>query len=129
VCIEELFTRHSGLSWSLGSEEWRWTDEKWSSNRFDFPDWDPTSPFPSGGFIPTNLNIFTCNLQKLFDVVQSSFLKYKWWFKVHLLMDDKFYLIELLKDDTKCTCKLRHCEFFHLTESRSLTPITVPIYL
>jgi len=36
--IVELFTRHSRLSWSLGSKEWRWTDEKWSSHWFNFPD-------------------------------------------------------------------------------------------
>lgn len=27
------------------------------------------------------------------------------------------------------TCKLRHCEFFHLTGSRSLMPVIVPMYL
>jgi len=36
--VVELFTRHSRLSWSLGSKEWRWTDEKWSSHRFNFPE-------------------------------------------------------------------------------------------
>lgn len=29
----------------------------------------------------------------------------------------------------KPTCKLRHCEFFHLTGSRSLMPVIVPMYL
>lgn len=29
----------------------------------------------------------------------------------------------------KITCKLRHCEFFHLTGSISLIPVIVPIYL
>ena len=27
------------------------------------------------------------------------------------------------------TCKLRHCEFFHLKGSRSLMPVIVPMYL
>lgn len=29
----------------------------------------------------------------------------------------------------KNTCRLRHCEFFHLMGSRSLIPVIVPIYL
>lgn len=32
-------------------------------------------------------------------------------------------------DSSQPTCMLRHCEFFHLTGSRSLIPVIVPMYL
>ncbi|GMQ07571.1 hypothetical protein CsSME_00051712 [Camellia sinensis var. sinensis] len=32
-------------------------------------------------------------------------------------------------DSSQPTCKFRHCEFFHLTGSRSLIPVIVPMYL
>lgn len=32
-------------------------------------------------------------------------------------------------DSSHPTCKFRHCEFFHLTGSRSLMPVIVPMYL
>lgn len=148
-----LATWHSWLLGELGPEKWRRTNIERSHHWLNIPNRNPARALTGSRFIPSNLSKFkTWISQEATIEVQFDYITQLCTSHDHVQVDYRtlnnvcfrlffstifFWFMSIHTNNASLqkhnqfdnTWRLRHCEFFHRTGSKSVIPVIVPIYL